>query len=141
MPVVAFNKFNGFVLDLGKELHDFSNDVLKIALTNTAPLVTDTLLSNITEIAAGNGYAAGGSSISALGWAQVGGVAKLTGGNVIFTASGGAIGPFRYAVIYNSTPVTKPLICWGDYGAAVTLLDGQTFTVDLTTNVNIFTLQ
>jgi len=50
-----------------------------------------------------------------------------------FTASGGSIATFRYAVIYNSTPTSplKPLIGWWDYGTGVTITSGNSFLVDL----------
>lgn len=52
--------------------------------------------------------------------------------DVVFTASGGAIGPFRYAVLYNDSPTTpaKPLIAWWDYGSSITLNSAETLTAD-----------
>jgi hypothetical protein len=60
-------------------------------------------------------------------------VYKLTGNDVVFTASGGNIGPLRYAVLYNDTPASPldPLIGWWDRGSAVTLNDGDSLTIDL----------
>ena len=56
----------------------------------------------------------------------------LVVGDVTFTASGGSIAAFRYAVIYNDTPASPadPLIGWWDYGAEVTITDGNSFLVD-----------
>ena len=68
------------------------------------------------------------------------GRAAFTGANVVFTAVGGSIGPFRYVVVYDLTSATNPLVAWYDYGSAVTLLSGQDFEVDFTTNVNILTI-
>jgi hypothetical protein len=34
-------------------------------------------------------------------------------------------------VLYNSTSATQPLIGWWDYGTAITLTNGNTFTVSL----------
>jgi hypothetical protein len=63
--------------------------------------------------------------------------ARSPGNDVVFTASGGAMGPFRYAVLYDDTPTspTDPLIQYWDYGAAVTLQVGETFTVDFGSNI------
>ena len=50
------------------------------------------------------------------------------------TASG-AVGPFRYVAIYNDTAANDELICWYDYGSAVTLASGDTFTLDFGTEL------
>jgi len=55
----------------------------------------------------------------------------LTGTKVVITASGGSIGPFQYVVLQNTTPTLPldPLIGWWDYGSALTLLTGESFSV------------
>ena len=52
--------------------------------------------------------------------------------DVTFTASGGAIADFRYAVLYNDTPTSPAdaLIGYWDYGSTVSLASGETFTWD-----------
>jgi hypothetical protein len=131
--MASFNKFRQFSEDIGRKVHNLNADTLKILLTNTAPVNTNAVKADITEIAAGNGYSAGGTAIGSNAYSQTAGVGKLTGNDVVFTAAGGAIGPFRYAVIYNDTPTSPadPLIGWWDYGSSITLADGETFTVDL----------
>ena len=127
----AYNKFNQFVQDLANKVHNLGADTLKVMLSNTAPTAANAVKADITEIAAGNGYAAGGSAVTVTSSTQSGGTYKLMGNDVVFTASGGSIGPLRYAVLYNSTPVApaSPLIGWWDYGSSITLNNTETFTV------------
>ena len=137
---VAGSKFQPFVASIGSALIDFAADTFNVSLSNAAPLATYTLFSSIVEISAVNGYPLGGISITGTAYSQSGGVAAFTGSNVVFTAVGGSIGPFRYVVVYDLTSATNPLVAWYDYGSAVTLLSGQSFTVDFTTNTNILTI-
>ena len=129
--MASFVKFNQFVADVANKVHNLGADTLKVALSNVAPVATNTVFANITEIAAGNGYTAGGTQTVQSSSTQTSGVYKLISGNVLFTASGGAIATFRYVVVYNSTPVSplKPLIGFYDFGSAVNLNSGDTFTV------------
>ncbi len=130
--MAAYQKFNVFVEDLTNKVHGLFSvgDLLKIALSNVAPVATNTIFANITEIAAGFGYTAGGDDVQNNG-ARATGTFTLTGTKVVFTASGGSIGPFRFVVMYNDTPATPldPLISFWDHGSALTLADGETFTV------------
>ncbi len=131
--MASFVKIDQFAEDLGLGVHDLNADTLKIALTNTAPTVaTDATLSDITQISAGNGYTAGGNTVANNAYSETSGTGTLTGDDVTFTASGGAIATFRYAVLYNDTPTSPadPLIGYWDYGGAVDLADGDTLTVE-----------
>jgi len=140
--MAAFNKFNQFVEDVAEKVHNLGSDSLKILLTNTAPVATNSIKTDITEITAGNGYTAGGGAVTITASVQTSGTYKLTGNDVSFTASGGSIGPFRYAVLWNDTPTSPadPLIGWWDYGSNLTLTDANTFTVDLDQTNGILTL-
>lgn len=147
--MVTYNKFNIFVEDLCNATHDLfdsSNaDLLKIMLVNSpAPVATDDLKGDLTEIAAGNGYTAGGEDVQNSG-ARATTTFTLQGTKVVWTAASGTIGPFQYVVLYNDTPATPldPLIAWWDYGSGLTLNDGETFSVKFNnseTNGDIFTL-
>jgi hypothetical protein len=138
--VATQTKFNCFTEDIGREIHQLDSDTLKVMLTNVLPVVGNTVKANITEIAAGNGYTAGGATIGATDYTQTGGQGRLTGSNVTITASGGTIGPFRYAVIYNSTPAAGNLISFVDNGSSITLNSGENFLVDVTTNSPFITV-
>lgn len=130
--MASFNKFQQFVEYMAEGVFNLGSDTLKIALTNTQPSAGNTILSNITEIGTGTGYSSGGTTASISSSAQTSGTYKLVLGDVVFTAAGGAIGPFRYAVLYDDTPTSPadPLIGWWDYGAPVTVAEGETFTLD-----------
>lgn len=140
--MATYNKFQSFVENLAESVHNLGGDTLKVMLTNTAPTATNTVLLNLTEIAAGNGYSAGGTQATISTSAQTSGTYKLVLADVVFTASGGTIGPFQYAVLYNDTPTSPadPLIGYWDYGSAITLADGETFTVDFDATNGVLTL-
>lgn len=130
--MAAFNKYNQ-TAEIIVEGVNLGSDTLKIALSNTAPDATDTNLASASEIAAGNGYSSGGATITITSSAQSGGTYSLVGNDVVFTASGGTIGPFRYAILYNST--TNQVLGWWDYGSSITLNDTETFTVDFGSSI------
>lgn len=142
--MAAYNKFNDFSEQLANGAQNFASDTYKVALSNSAPVATNTALANITQISAGNGYTSGGTATT-ITLSETSGTTTVSGTQVVFTASGGSIGPFRYVVLYNdttTTPVNKPLVAWWDYGSSITLADGETFTVKFsnTTPGAIFTL-
>lgn len=128
--MAAFNKHNQFVQDLAEKVHNLSADTLKVLLTNTAPTAANAVKADLTELGAGNGYTAGGIDTLNTG-AEASGTYTLTGTKSVWTAAGGTVGPFRYVDIYNDTPTSPadPLMGWWDYGSALTLADGETFSV------------
>lgn len=127
--MATFNKFNSFVENLAEGVHNLETGNLTLALTNTAPVATNTVLANITEITYTN--LSGSRVLGGKNSAQTSGTYKLTANDVVLTATG-SVGPFRYVVLYNDTPTSPadPLIGWYDYGSSVTLANGETFTVD-----------
>lgn len=143
--MAAFNKFNQFVADVASGVHQLQTgtaQVFKVMLTNSAPTATNAVKADITEISAGNGYTAGGVSIGTITGGQTSGTFKFVGGTDPVVTATGSVGPFRYVVLYNDTPTSpaKPLIGWWDYGSAVTLATGETFTVDLDQTNGILTI-
>lgn len=123
---------NQFKEDIAEGVHDLGSDALKIVLSNTAIDANDTALSDLTEIAAGNGYTAGGNAITVLSSAQSGGTYSLVLNAFTLTASGGSIGPFRYVALINSTASNK-IVAWFDRGAVLTLADGESYTINSST--------
>ena len=140
--MAAANKFNQFVEDVAEKVHNLGADTLKVMLTNTAPVATNSVKGDLTEISAGNGYSAGGTTSAQSSSAQTSGTYKIVLADVTFTASGGSIGPFRYPALYNDTPTSPadPLILYWDYGAAITLTDGNSFTVDFSATNGVLTI-
>lgn len=141
--MATFTKFNAFVENCAEGVHDLSSDTLKVMLVNTAPVATNSVVADLTEISGGNGYTAGGNACTISSSSQTSGTYKLVLADpATWTASGGSVGPFRYAVLYNDTPTSPadPLIGFWDYGSAVTLADGETFTVDFDATSGVLTL-
>lgn len=140
--MATFNKFNQFVEDVAEKVHNLGSDTLKVMLTLTAPVATNSIKGDLTEISAGNGYTAGGTAASITSSAQTSGTYKLVLADVVFTATGGSMANFRYAVLYNDTPTSPadPLIGWWDYGSTVTLAVGETFTWDADPTNGVLTL-
>lgn len=144
--MAAFIKFNAVPRDLAAGVHQLQTGtahVFKVLLTNTAPVATNAVKADITEISAGNGYTAGGLACSVTSGDQTSGTFKLVLADpATLTASGGSIGPFRYAVLYNDTPVSplKPLLGAWDYGSALTLADGQGLVIDFSATNGVLTI-
>lgn len=130
-------KFNSFTEALAEKVHNLGSDTLKVALSNTAPSASNTVLADITQITAANGYSAGGFAITVSSSAQSGGTYSLVLNSATLTASGGSIGPFRYVILYNDTAASDELICWFDRGVALTLADTESYTIDSATWLQI----
>lgn len=129
--MAVYNKFNAFVEDVAEGKHNFASDSITIALTNTAPVATNSTLSEITQISYTNLPTSRVVTISAS--SQTSGTYTAVATDKVLTATGGAVATFRYVVLYNDTTASPvdPLIAWYDYGVGgVTLADGETFTVD-----------
>lgn len=138
--MATFTKFQPFVEALAEKSHNLGSDTLKVLLCNTAPTATNGVKADLTEISAGNGYTAGGTQATTSSSSQSSGTYKLVLADVVFTAAGGSIGPFRYAVLYNDTATNDELIGFWDYGSSITLLTGETFTWDADPTNGILTL-
>lgn len=137
--MATFNKFNSFTDAIAKKVHNLGSDVLKVMLTDVAPVATNTQKSNLTDITAANGYTAGGTATTPT-LSNASGTEKLICTDVVFTASGGAIAQFRYVVLYNDTATNKELISWWDFGSEVNLASGATFTVDFDGTNGVLTI-
>jgi hypothetical protein len=140
--MATYNKFQQFVEDLGKKVHNLSSDQLVVALTNAsnAPSASaDAVLGDITQISYTN---LSSRNITTTSYEHTTGTAKLILADLTLTASGGSVGPFRYVVIYNDTPTSPadPLIGWYDYGSEITLANGEQLLIDFDATNGLFTL-
>ena len=135
--MASFNKFQPFVEQLAEKLHNLGSDQIVVALTNTAPNATDGVLTDITEISYTN---LSSRNVTTTSSAQTTGTYKLVLADLVLTASGGSVGPFRYVVLYNDTAAADNLIGYYDYGSALTLLDGETLTIDFDPSAGVLTI-
>ena len=112
---------------------NLGSDTIKVMLTNTLPVATNSVYSDISsnELGNGQGYLTGGAAVTLTSSTQTSGTYKYIAScaNPTWTSTG-SMGPFRYVVIYD-TAGSKYLIGWWDYGSALTLSATQTFTVTL----------
>ena len=135
--MAAYNKFQDFVEQLGKGVHHLhaAGDTLNLYLTNNTPdAALDATVTDLPGIVSQNGYAPADAQND---YTETTGTGTLTCVDKVWTAAGGSFGPFRYAVLFNDTPTAPadPLIAWWDYGATITVLEGETFTVDFGASV------
>ena len=134
------NKFLAFTDDLAEGIHTLASDQLVFALTAAAnaPVNTNTVLANLTEITYTN---LSTRNITTSSSTQTAGQYSLVNADLVISASGGAANAFRYLCMYNDTassPLVDPLVLWWDYGSDLTLGDGESLTADF--GANTFTL-
>jgi hypothetical protein len=126
--MAAFTKFYSFTQKLAEANFNLSTDSLKVALTNTQPVAsTATQLSNITEIS----YTyCSTRAITRTSATSTNGVYKLINADLTLTATGGAVGPFQWIVIYDDTHASDLLIGYYSLASALTLNSGESYKID-----------
>jgi hypothetical protein len=125
--MATYNKFNAWAETMVEGANLGSNQFV-IALTDTAPVATNSVLTDITQISYTN---LSSRNVSTTSSSQTGGTYTLVLADLVMTASG-AVGPFRYVVLYDDTGPSDPLVGWWDYGSSITMANAETFTVDFT---------
>lgn len=101
-------------------INDLTGATVKLALiastwTPDATITGNQVFADMSanEIAAGNGYTAGGATLTGLTATGITGGYKFSSGNPSWTASGGSIPAWRYGLIYVSGSLwslTNPVI-------------------------------
>jgi hypothetical protein len=136
--MATYVKFNQFIEDLHKGVHNFTSDstcTLTVALcaAANAPVAGNSVLGDLTQISYTN---LSSRVITGITAEQSSGTLSLTATDLVLTASG-AVATFRYVVIYNDDPSSPadPLICFFDHGSDVTMANGETYTIDIPTNL------
>ena len=122
-------------MDLLNGVHNFGSNTIRVTLTNTAPVATNTILANITQTATTN--FSGAAVIQTVATISVNQTGAAGTGRVVPSADNtwtatGTTGAFQYVVLYNDTPTSPvdPLFGWYDYGSSITLANTETFTTD-----------
>jgi hypothetical protein len=133
--MASYNKFQQFVEDLSKGVHNFTSDAtctvtVALCAAASAPIATNSVLANLTQISYTNLSSRVVTGVTA---EHSTGTVTFTADDLVLTASG-AVATFRYVVLYNDDPTSPadPLIAWYDYASDVTLANGETFTIDFT---------
>ena len=137
--MATFNKFQKFVEDLAFGVHNFTNNstcTITIALTSVAPIATNSVIADLTQVSYTN---ISDRVVSIASSAHTTGTYKLTLTDKTLTASG-TTASFRYVVLYNDDPTGDPLIGYYDYGSSISLANGETFTVDFDDSNGVLTL-
>lgn len=133
--MTAGNRFNSWIEYVNEKSVNFETDAFVIALTNSAPVATNSVLADITEISYAN---LSSRALTVAAASQTGGTYTVTANQLTLTASG-AVATFRYVVMYDSTPAGSPLVQYWDYGSPVTMGSGDTFVIGATNPFTIWT--
>lgn len=138
--MATYTKYDTAIEKLCNKLVDAfgTTDLWKAVIHTDAPITaTDSVLTDLVQIAGSNGYTTDGSDIT-FNSTRTGGTVTATGTDVVWTASGGNLGASttgRYVSIYDSTATAKDLWASWDYGSVFTVATGETLTLDFGANI------
>ncbi|UOF81271.1 hypothetical protein [Caudoviricetes sp.] len=109
MATVTLQNFDCLTEYVANAVVNFGSHSFKIVLTNTEPDIgTDAILADITQIANSGGYTQGGFPVTITGVSRTGSLTKIIIEDKLFTASGGTVDEYQWAVLYDdstSSPV------------------------------------
>jgi len=85
-----------------------------------------------SELSTGSGYTAGGATITVNSVTEndTDDRADVDIADVSWTASGGSIGPYSGAIIYDTSSGDNTVVCYKSFGGDQTTNDGQTIKLD-----------
>lgn len=137
--MAAFNRFNSFLEAAFEKLHNLQSDtfVLFLCAAASAPVATNTQLSNLTTISYTN---LSSRTLTVSSSSNSSGTYKWVLADITLSASGGAVAAFQYVGIYNDTASNDELVGWYDYGSSLTLQNGESLTVDFDGTNGVFTV-
>jgi hypothetical protein len=136
---VTAHVFQQWAQGAASKLQNLSSDTVKVALSNTAGPVTQATAgvqaaklwtdwtTNVTTEISGTGYTTGGATLAGLSVTTATNVMTFTATSPSWTT---ATFTANQAVFYDSTAITEQLICWWDFGGAVSVTAG-TFTLTI----------
>jgi len=125
---------NHYKYQLGVGNIDFSSDVIKMILLNTTYAFdkdADATLADVTadQLSTANGYTQDNKTLANVTVTEddTNDQLSVTWDDVTFTASGGDIGPFGAAIIYDDTTADDTVIACIDLGTDRTIVNGESY--------------
>lgn len=121
-------------LEIAKGTIDLDSHTFKVLLTSnsyTPSRSAHTVKADVTnELSTANGYTAGGATLGSVTVTNSSGTTTFDAADASWTASGGSIGPFRNAVIYDDTHASDALLAYCVLESSdLTATAGQTATI------------
>lgn len=127
---------NHFKYQLLKKAIDMDNDTFKLCLMASGFTFDKDAHAtwadvSASELAAGNGYAAGGATLanSTVTEDDTNDKGSVAFDNVTFMASGGSIGPTPGAIIYDDTSEDDTIVGYIDFTTERTILDMNSLSI------------
>jgi hypothetical protein len=135
--MAIYNKYTSGVDALVKAINA-ATDSYQVALALTVNPADTVFTPGTSDLVTGSGYTQGGNAATLTSATTTGGVFKLVLASPAMWTSSGTIGPFRYAILWDTT-TSVPLGYW-DYGSAIQLNNTDSFTVNLDGVNGVFTV-
>lgn len=132
MPTASYTKCTAAIEPLLENIN-VGSDTWKVALSNASAVAKTSFVAGTDDLATANGYTAGGNACTITSATQSAGTYTFTLGNPAVWTASGAVGPFQYAILWDTTTST-PVAQW-DYGSSISLATGDTFTFTFSGNV------